>query len=167
MSNRRYTPEFKDEAVRQVVERGCRVVEVAERLAVSANSLHKWVRAVKLSKTDEQAAELNDAKKETLEPRADLTSRVSLQDECKKLVLDAVEDDGRWKSLYPGKRLLADFAKERGLGNPVVLQNAKIKQLGDSRTQCEPAKPAIHSAPGHQVQWAYLARPIGIRPSGS
>ena len=31
MSNRRYTAEFKDEAVRQVVERGYRVAEVAER----------------------------------------------------------------------------------------------------------------------------------------
>lgn len=34
MSNRRYVPEFKDEAVRQVVERGYRVAEVAERLGV-------------------------------------------------------------------------------------------------------------------------------------
>ncbi len=30
MSNQRYTPEFKDEAVRQVVERGYRVAEVAD-----------------------------------------------------------------------------------------------------------------------------------------
>jgi transposase len=29
MSNQRYTPEFKDEAVRQVVEHGYRVSEVA------------------------------------------------------------------------------------------------------------------------------------------
>ena len=42
MSNQRFTPEFKDEAVRQVVERGYRVAEVAERLGVSTNSLHKW-----------------------------------------------------------------------------------------------------------------------------
>jgi transposase len=64
MSNQRYTPEFKDEAVRQVIERGYRVSEVAERLGVSTHSLHKWVKAVKPSKSDEQAAELNDAKKE-------------------------------------------------------------------------------------------------------
>jgi transposase-like protein len=38
MSNQRYTPEFKDEAVRQVVERGYSVAEVAERLGVSARS---------------------------------------------------------------------------------------------------------------------------------
>jgi len=47
MSNQRYTPEFKDEAVRQVVERGYSVAEVAERLGVSAHSLYKWVNAVK------------------------------------------------------------------------------------------------------------------------
>ena len=45
MSNQRYTPEFKDEAVRQVVDRGYGVAEVAERLGVSTNSLHKWVKS--------------------------------------------------------------------------------------------------------------------------
>ena len=32
MSNQRFTPEFKDEAVRQVVERGYSVAEVADRV---------------------------------------------------------------------------------------------------------------------------------------
>ncbi len=31
MSNQRYTPEFKDEAVRQIIERGYSVSEVSER----------------------------------------------------------------------------------------------------------------------------------------
>ena len=34
MSSQRYSPEFKDDAVRQVVERGYSVVEVPERLGV-------------------------------------------------------------------------------------------------------------------------------------
>jgi transposase len=42
MSTKRYTPEFKDEAVRQVVDRGYSVAEVADRLGVSGHSLHKW-----------------------------------------------------------------------------------------------------------------------------
>jgi transposase len=45
MSNQRYTPEFKDEAVRQIVDRGYSVTEVSERLGVSAHrtTLHrKW-----------------------------------------------------------------------------------------------------------------------------
>lgn len=84
MSNQRYTPEFKDEAVRQVVERGYRVAEVAERLGVSTNSLHKWVKAVKPSKSDEQAAELNEAKKEILKLRAELRRVQEERDILKK-----------------------------------------------------------------------------------
>ena len=47
MSSPRFSPEFKEEAVRQVTQRGYSVVEVAERVGVSANSLYKWVRASK------------------------------------------------------------------------------------------------------------------------
>lgn len=36
MSNQRYSPEFKDETVRQVIERGSSVSEVASRIGVSA-----------------------------------------------------------------------------------------------------------------------------------
>ena len=72
MSNQRFSPEFKDEAVRQVVDRGYSVAEVAERLGVSAHSLHKWIKAVQPGKLDEQAAELIDAKKEILKLRAQL-----------------------------------------------------------------------------------------------
>ena len=41
----RYTDEFKAEAVGQVVERGYKVSEVAQRLGVSAHSLYKWLKA--------------------------------------------------------------------------------------------------------------------------
>lgn len=84
MSNQRYTPEFKDEAVRQIVERGYPVAEVAERLGVSAHSLHKWVKAVRPSKTDAQVAELNDAKKEILKLRAQLRRAEEERDILKK-----------------------------------------------------------------------------------
>ena len=47
MSSQRFAPEFKDEAVRQVLERGYPVTEVAQRLGVSAHSLYKWIKAVK------------------------------------------------------------------------------------------------------------------------
>ena len=40
MSHRIYTPEFKDEAVRQVVERGYTVKKVAARLGISEASLY-------------------------------------------------------------------------------------------------------------------------------
>jgi transposase len=44
MSNKRYTQEFKDEAVKQVTQRGHAVSEVASRLGVSAWSLHQWLK---------------------------------------------------------------------------------------------------------------------------
>lgn len=84
MSRQRYTPEFKDEAVRQVVERGYRVAEVAERLGVSTNSLHKWVKSIKPEKADLQAAELNEAKKEVLKLRAELRRVQEERDILKK-----------------------------------------------------------------------------------
>ena len=46
MSNQRYTLEFKEDAVRQVLERGHSVAEVSARLNVSAHSLYKWIKAV-------------------------------------------------------------------------------------------------------------------------
>ena len=39
MSNHRYSPEFKDEAVRQILEADHSVTDVSARLGVSANSI--------------------------------------------------------------------------------------------------------------------------------
>jgi len=44
MSSRRYTAEFKAEAVNQVTERGHGVVEVAKRLGISDKSLYVWLK---------------------------------------------------------------------------------------------------------------------------
>lgn len=47
MSGKRYTDEFKIEAVRQVTDRGFKVAEVAEvaeRLGVTTHSLYAWIR---------------------------------------------------------------------------------------------------------------------------
>lgn len=52
MSIQRVPPEFKEEAVRQIVERGYSVAEVSARLGVSAHSLYKWVKAIKPDKTE-------------------------------------------------------------------------------------------------------------------
>ena len=84
MSNHRYTPEFKDEAVRQVTERGYSVAEVAERLGVSSHSLYKWVRAVRPSQKDERADELLDSKQENLRLRSQLRRVEEERDILKK-----------------------------------------------------------------------------------
>lgn len=78
MSTQRYTPEFKEEAVRQIVDRGHSVAEVSERLGVSAHSLYKWVKLVKPDKTEQHATELIQAKSEVLKLRAQLLLVVCL-----------------------------------------------------------------------------------------
>jgi len=44
MSSKRYTNEFKIEAVKQVTDRGHPVAEVAAHLGVSSHSLYVWMR---------------------------------------------------------------------------------------------------------------------------
>lgn len=46
MSSKRYTAEFRTEAIRQVTERGYPVREVAKRLGVSSFPLYKWLKGV-------------------------------------------------------------------------------------------------------------------------
>lgn len=72
MRTQRFTPEFKEEAVKQVVERGYSVPDVAARLDVSAHSLYKWVKAVAPDKSEQQSKELLKAKSEILRLRAQM-----------------------------------------------------------------------------------------------
>ena len=52
MESPRFTPEFKEQAVKQVVERGYSVAEVSARLRISAHSLYKWVKSVTPGKSE-------------------------------------------------------------------------------------------------------------------
>lgn len=84
MSKQRFTPEFKDEAVRQITERGYAVSEVSERLGVSAHSLYKWVKAVKPDRTEQNNRELVEARSEVLKLRAQLRRTEEERDILKK-----------------------------------------------------------------------------------
>jgi transposase len=84
MSKQRYTPEFKDEAVRQVTEKGHSVQEVAARLGVSSHSLYKWVKDDRPEKDEERADELLEAKKQILKLRAELRRVEEERDILKK-----------------------------------------------------------------------------------
>ena len=84
MSSQRFTPEFKEEAVRQVLERGYSVTEVSARLGVSTHSLYKWVKAVTPDKTEKQVAELLEAKSEILRLRAQMRRVEEERDILKK-----------------------------------------------------------------------------------
>jgi transposase len=84
MSRQRYSPEFKDEAVRQVTDRGRPVVDVAERLGVSSHSLYKWVREARPSKDEKRSDELLESKKEVQRLRAELRRVEEERDILKK-----------------------------------------------------------------------------------
>ncbi len=58
MSTQRFTPEFKEEAVKQVRDRGYGVPGVAARIGVSAHSLYKWVKAASPDKSEQQSKEM-------------------------------------------------------------------------------------------------------------
>ncbi|WP_371717158.1 IS3 family transposase [Limnobacter sp. 130] len=79
-----YTPEFKDEAVKQVIDRGYTIAEVSERLGVSSHSLYKWVNAVKPTETEQQRNELLEAKSEILKLRSQLRRTEEERDIFKK-----------------------------------------------------------------------------------
>ncbi|WP_233405840.1 IS3 family transposase [Enterobacter roggenkampii] len=84
MGTPRYTPEFKEEAVRQITERGYSVAEVSDRLGVSAHSLYKWLRAIKPDNSEQHARDLLEAKSEILKLRAQLKRTEEERDILKK-----------------------------------------------------------------------------------
>ncbi|EHT7960013.1 IS3 family transposase [Salmonella enterica] len=84
MGTPRFTPEFKEEAVRQITERGYSVAEVSDRLGVSAHSLYKWLRAIKPDNSEQHARDLLEAKSEILKLRAQLKRTEEERDILKK-----------------------------------------------------------------------------------
>ena len=69
MSSKRYTVEFRQEAVKQVTQRGHQVANVAARLGVSTYSLYDWIRKYGPSPSEyhverDQQAEIKRLQKE-------------------------------------------------------------------------------------------------------
>ncbi|HFT5664081.1 IS3 family transposase [Escherichia coli] len=84
MGTPRFTPDFKEEAVRQITERGYSIAEVSDRLGVSAHSLYKWLRAIKPDNSEQHARDLLEAKSEILKLRAQLKRTEEERDILKK-----------------------------------------------------------------------------------
>jgi len=70
MSNQRYTAEFREEAVKQVLDRGYSVQEVSANLDVSRHTLYKWLREVRPSADQRREEELLEAKREIIKLKA-------------------------------------------------------------------------------------------------
>ena len=92
MSHQRFSPEFKDEAVRQITQRGYSVKEVAERLGVSTHSLYKWVKEAKPAKAE--ADELAATKLEMQKLKAELRRVQEERDILKKAAAYFAKDPG-------------------------------------------------------------------------
>lgn len=84
MGTPRFTPEFTEEAVRQVTEHGCSVAEVSDRLGGSAHSLYKCLRAIKPDNSEQHDRDLLEAKSELLKLRAQLKRTEEERDILKK-----------------------------------------------------------------------------------
>lgn len=68
-TQKRFTEEFKIEAVRQITDRGYKVADVAKRLGVSTHSLYQWRKRYTLSEpkrkfADDQTEQLRKLKAE-------------------------------------------------------------------------------------------------------
>jgi transposase len=84
MSNRRYSDEFKTEAVKQVTERGYPVQEVAKRLGVSTHSLYIWLRKAGGGRAAQKERVQDEAQREIARLRAELKRVEEERDILKK-----------------------------------------------------------------------------------
>jgi len=86
--NNKYPDEFKQEAVRQVVEKGYSVPDVSKRLGISDKSLYYWVSKVKVpasqSAEQEEIRKLKAEVKRLTEERNILKEAVYFVSESKK-----------------------------------------------------------------------------------
>ena len=92
MSGKRYTEEFKIEAVKQVTERGYSVVEVAERLGTTTHSLYSWLKRYG-QKSPQQASRVDD-QAEIARLKAELRRVTEERDILKKAAAYFANDHG-------------------------------------------------------------------------
>lgn len=82
MTDKRYTEEFKVEAIKQITERGHSVQDVSQRLGVSCYSLYAWLR--KYGNGTPQTPKVEDQTAEIKRLRAELKRVTEERDILKK-----------------------------------------------------------------------------------
>jgi len=82
MTNKRYTEEFKVEAVKQITERGHSAADVAARLGVSTYSLYQWIKRYSLPEAERAVAQ--DQQTEIRRLKAELKRVAEERDILKK-----------------------------------------------------------------------------------
>lgn len=86
MSTRRYNSEFKDLAVAQVVDHGYPVKLVAERFAVSSQSLYSWLARRSQRRRRPRAPRLADLRQENQQLKDRLRRIEDERDSLKRVV---------------------------------------------------------------------------------
>ena len=83
MKRTKYTPEFKEAAVKQVIDKGHTVVDVAKRLGIAEGVLYTWVS--KFKKADEpESSDLKAMQAEMAKLKAELRRTTEERDILKK-----------------------------------------------------------------------------------
>ncbi len=84
MKRKRYTEEFKSEAIKQVTERGYSVADVSERLGISTKSLYVWLRSAGKRRSAKDVDELETVRRENLRLKNELKRVAEERDILKK-----------------------------------------------------------------------------------
>ena len=92
MSGKRYTDEFKAEAVRFVTEQGHPAREVAARLGISEHRLYRWLREARPPVEEQQAEDLAEAQQEIKRLNRELKRTREERDILKKAAAYFIKD---------------------------------------------------------------------------
>ena len=84
MSSKRYTEEFKVEALKQILERGYPVREVSERLGVTSHTLYAWLKKVRGKDKSNEEIDLEKVHLENIRLKAELKRVEEERDILKK-----------------------------------------------------------------------------------
>ena len=91
-SGKRYTEEFKIEAVKQVTDRGYSVADVAERLGTTTHSLYAWIK--RYGEQSPQQISMADSQAENAKLKAELRRVTEERDILKKAAKYFANDPG-------------------------------------------------------------------------
>ena len=173
MKRPRYSPEFKADAIRQVMERGIEVAEVARDLGVREPLLRRWVHQEEVRQEDEERlAEVE---------RANAVAEIEkLQAELPDLLNVAKGPSDRMKSLTnavlfrdAARRLRAEIRDAVGrLQVPTSIHiNASIRDMqpGAAELSLAPAAPSIVEAAGRgsAVSGGRASATLSVNPAGA
>jgi len=91
-SSKRYTEEFKIEAIKQVTERGYSVADVAKRLGTTTHSLYAWLK--RYGDQNPQQSVKADIQAENAQLKAELRRVTEERDILKKAAKYFANDPG-------------------------------------------------------------------------